>query len=221
MAGGGGGGGGGGGDIYFYNNVKHPPIHHTISETSTGQIHHHYEDISGATITISENTPMVPPNFSIISDHLVGIPSKLSKQSWFYGNITKKQAEVKLPVGSKKRQFLVRHTSNALILSSRIGVNSYHDIIEHGPDGYYLKGWRRHFKSVAEIVDYYRDVPITQDLGCNTMLGYICNRMHSGNECNELNIACDIHVRDSVRVYNRSIQLCIISYYLPSIMTWI
>ena len=136
--------------------------------------------ISG-TSTVAETTPTVPLHFNIVSDYFVGIPFEVSKQSWFHGSMTEKQAEAQLSIGSKNRQFLVRHTTNALILSSRIGANSYHDIIGHGPDGYCLKGKHSHFKSVVEMIAYYGKVPIDQKH--HDVLGYACSGIYSGKQC--------------------------------------
>ena len=106
-----------------------------------------------------------------------GTPAELNKYHWFYGNITEEQIKAELSLGNGNH-FLVRHTSDILILSLNIQGWVQHMPIHYSPEGYYLEGKDRHFKSVPEMIAYYKKNPIEEKR--LQVLGKACDRRSSG-----------------------------------------
>ena len=117
------------------------------------------------------------PNVSSPSHYTKGTPAELKKYHWFYGNTTEEQTNVELNFGDSN-QFLVRHTSDILILSLQIRGWAQHITIHYSPEGYYLEGKDRHFQSVPEMIAYYQKYPIEEKH--LQVLGKACDRRSSG-----------------------------------------
>jgi hypothetical protein len=97
---------------------------------------------------------------------------ELKEYKWFYGNITEEQADVELGPNS----FLVRHTSNTLILSKKMRGRREDYVINYNPESYWLKGNGQMFKSVPELIVHYQNFPIEEQ----HVLGVACDRTVSG-----------------------------------------
>ena len=111
------------------------------------------------------------------SHYTKGTPAELNKYHWFYGNTTEEQTNVELSfIGSNN--FLVRHTSDILILSLKIRGRVQHITIHYSPEGYYLEGKDRYFQSVPEMTAYYQKYPIEEKH--LQVLGKACDRGSSG-----------------------------------------
>ena len=115
-----------------------------------------------------EIIPDVPtkssPHYETISDKRIysrGQPSDLLKHSWYHGRISEEQANAALSMGNNNT-FLVRQSSNALILSKRVNGWKSHDIIHRSPEGYRLEGKEKVFKSVSELIEHYQKFPIKE-----------------------------------------------------------
>ena len=117
------------------------------------------------------------PNVSSPSHYTKGTPAELKKYHWFYGNITEEQTKAELSLGNGNH-FLVRHTSDILILSLKIRGYVQHIIIHYSPEGYYLEGKDRYFQSVPEMTAYYQKYPIEEKR--LQVLGKACDRGSSG-----------------------------------------
>ena len=115
------------------------------------------------------------PNVSSPSHYTKGTPAELNKYHWFYGNITKEQTNVELTFRCSN-DFLVRHTSDILILSLKIRGCVQHITIHYSPEGYHLEGKDRYFHSVPEMIAYYQKYPIEE----LQVLGKACDRRSSG-----------------------------------------
>jgi hypothetical protein len=99
---------------------------------------------------------------------------ELKEYNWFYGNVTEEQARVEL---SALNGFLVRHTSNTLILSTRMKGWRKDYVITNGPEGYWLEGKGQKFKSVSELIVHYQNFPLDKQ----QVLGVASDRTASGN----------------------------------------
>ena len=121
---------------------------------------------------ISPSTNLSPP-----SHYTKGTPAELNKYHWFYGNITEKETKVELCF-SNSNTFLVRYTSDILILSSTIRGWVQHTIIHYSPEGYCLEGKDKHFWSVPELIAHYQIYPIDDEY--RQVLGKACDRRSSG-----------------------------------------
>ena len=117
------------------------------------------------------------PNVSSPSHYTKGTPAELNKHHWFYGNITEEQTNVELSSGDSNH-FLVRHTSDILILSFKMRGWVQHITIHHSPEGFCLEGKDRHFQSVPEMIAYYQKYPIEEKR--LQVLGKACDRRSSG-----------------------------------------
>ena len=93
------------------------------------------------------------------SHYTKGAPAELNKYHWFYGNITEEQIKAELSLGNDNH-FLVRHTSDILILSLKIRGCVQHLTIHYSTEGYCLEGKDRYFQSVPEMIAYYQEYPI-------------------------------------------------------------
>ena len=118
------------------------------------------------------------PNVSSPSHYTKGTPAELKKYHWFYGNITEEQTNVELTFGGTSNHFLVRHTSDILILSFKIRGWIQHIPIHYSSEGYCLEGKDRHFQSVPEMIAYYQKYPIEEKH--LQVLGKACDRRSSG-----------------------------------------
>ena len=126
---------------HFYETIPEPP-----------EMPHHYDTISD-------------PHYETISDKGIyskGKPADLMKYDWYHGNITEEQAEIAISTGYNNR-FLVRHSDLSLILSKSIAGWKSHDIIHRSPEGYRLEGKEKVFKTVPEMIAYYKLFPIKED----------------------------------------------------------
>jgi hypothetical protein len=83
---------------------------------------------------------------------------ELKEYNWFFGNITGEQATAKLGLNG----FLVRCTSNTLILSTSMRGWRWDYIINNSPEGYWLKGKGQIFKSILEMIVHYQSFPIEE-----------------------------------------------------------
>jgi hypothetical protein len=113
------------------------------------------------------------PHHSSTSYYTKGAPVELKEHNWFYGNITEEQADVELD-GSNG--FLVRHSSNTFILSTRMRGWKEDYVIDHSPEGYWLKEIGQIFKSIPEMIAHYQSFPIEEQ----QVLGMACDRTVSG-----------------------------------------
>ena len=138
-------------------------------ETISDEVPHHYE-------TIPDPSDL-PHHYDTINDGSIyskGKPADLTKYNWYHGNITEEQAEVAF--AGYLDGFLVRHTSKDLILSS-VSYGWYsHDIIHRSPEGYRLDGKEMVFKTVHEMIQYYKLFLFTK----NRVLGVAADRNSSG-----------------------------------------
>jgi hypothetical protein len=109
-----------------------------------------------------------------LSSYTEAAPVELDMHNWFFGNITEEQATVEL---SGSNGFLVRHTSNTLILSTRMRGWRKDYVIDHSPEGYWLKEIGQIFKSVPQLIEHYQKFPIEEQ----QVLGVVSDRTASGN----------------------------------------
>lgn len=122
----------------------------------------------------------MPHHYDVISNYTKytkGKPMELDQHHWFYGSITEEQATAELSLGSGNN-FLVRHTSDNLILSSKRGGWRYDTVIHHFPEGYWLEGKDHRFKSISEVIVHYQKYPI--DEKDQQVLGMARDRRSSG-----------------------------------------
>ena len=111
------------------------------------------------------------------SHYTKGTPAELKKYHWFYGNITEEQTKAELS-SDDDNSFLVRHTSDTLVISSRIRGWLQHTVIHCSPKGYCLEGKNRHFQSIHEMIKFYQKYPIEEEN--LQVLGKACDRRASG-----------------------------------------
>ena len=141
-----------------------PHVYETISD----QVPHHYETIPGTSSDL-------PHHYKISGIYSKGKPTDLMKYNWYHGNISEEQAEVAMNYG-KGNTFFVQHTENKLILSYRIKGWRTHDIIHRSPKGYHLEGKEKVFKTVSEMIEHYKQFPISGE----QVLGSAVDRALSG-----------------------------------------
>ena len=106
-----------------------------------------------------------PHHYDTINDSGIyskGKPTDLMKYNWYHGNISEEQAEIALSDGISNT-FFVRHSVNKLLLSYQIQGWKSHDIIHHSPEGYHLKGKKKVFRSVSDMIEHYKQFPIRED----------------------------------------------------------
>jgi hypothetical protein len=118
----------------------------------------------------------VSPQSSSTTHYSKGEPVELKEHNWFYGNVTEEQVDVELGNGDSN-VFLVRHTSNTLILSAKMKGWREDYVINNSPEGYWLKGKGQKFKSMPELIAHYQSFPIEEQ----QVLGVACDRTASGN----------------------------------------
>ena len=118
------------------------PLYETISD-----LPHHYETIPEAT----------PHHYDYISNNIYtkGEPEDLAKCKWYHGKITRDQVDAALGIGNYDK-FLVRHSSNNLILSTSKRGRKVHTIIQRSPKGYQLEGESKLFGNVPEMIAHYK-----------------------------------------------------------------
>ena len=95
----------------------------------------------------------------LYDDNATRKSKNLTKHSWYHSNITKEQAEAALRL-SNDNGFLVRISTDSLVLSKSLWGWLSHDIIHHSPSGYRLDGKEEAFKSVPEMITHYQHHPI-------------------------------------------------------------
>ena len=100
-------------------------------------------------------------------------PEELNKYHWFYGNITEEHTKAELGL-ENSNTFLVRHTSDTLILSWGV----QHTTIHYSRGGYCLEGRDRHFWSIPEMIACYQKYPIVEKH--LAVLGKACDRRSKG-----------------------------------------
>lgn len=117
-----------------------------------------------------------------VSDYTKGMLPEFTDHYWFYGNISDEQATAELSLGNSNT-FLVRHTSDTLMLSSRISGWRYDQVIHCSPEGYWLEGKEQQFKSITGLIAHYQKFPIEEQ--DQQVLGMPCDRRSSGINCTE------------------------------------
>lgn len=129
------------------------------------------------------------------------------KYDWYHGNITKQQAEIATNKFGNTNKFLVRGTSKILILSKRIRGWPSHDVIHRGPGGYHLKGRKKVFKNVPQMIAHYQKCPIEND----QVLGKAAEKYsHPSDEVKVQSGAARSTFKE-VRVIVASNSLCIVT----------
>ena len=93
------------------------------------------------------------------------------KYDWYHGNISEEQADIALKYGSSNI-FLVRHSENQIILSYTTSGWISHDLIHCSPEGYLLERKEKVFKTVAEMIEHYKQFPIRK----KQVLGNVANK---------------------------------------------
>ena len=73
---------------------------------------------------------------------------------------------------------MVRHTSDTVILSSRINGWSRHDVITRSPKGYCLDQKEEWFQTMSEMIEHYTQFPINEKF--KQVLGNPSDRQSSG-----------------------------------------
>ena len=128
-------------------------------ETISDQVPQHYE-------TIPEVSTDLPHHYEVINDSGIyskGKPTDLMKYDWYHGNISEEHADMAVRAGGNINTFLVWHSDNKLILSYKARGWTFHDVIHHTPEGYYLEGKEKVFESVLEMIVHYMKFPIWED----------------------------------------------------------
>ena len=128
-----------------------PHVYETISDL----VPNHYETIPGTSSDL-------PHHYKTSGIYSKGKPTDLMKYNWYHGNISEEQAEVAISYG-ESNTFFVRHTENKLLLSYKIEGWKLHDIIHRSPKGYYLEEKEKVFKTVPEMIDHYKQFPISEE----------------------------------------------------------
>jgi hypothetical protein len=137
----------------------------TLGHNSTGIGDYSYVDVPVRSPSCSSDTSL----------YAKGTPAELSKHGWFYGDITEQQATVELG-NIHNNGFLVRHSSQTLILSIRLRGWRKDYAINYSPEGYQLEGKDLRFKSVLELIEHYQNSPIDE----RKVLGMPCDKTASG-----------------------------------------
>ena len=101
-----------------------------------------------------------------------------SDEEWYHGELTRVEAEQALKA-SGCDCFLIRHCQGVLILSliHDRELNFHHITINYGPGSYELENGSAeyNFTELEDLVDYYRNIPITDDLSIT--LGPACEKL--------------------------------------------
>ena len=74
---------------------------------------------------------------------------------WCPSKITHDQADTEISTRSCN-QFVIRHSSNNLILSKINEGRISHTIIQHSPKGYLLEGDSKFFDTIPDIIEHYK-----------------------------------------------------------------
>ncbi len=125
-----------------------------------------------------DSVPEELHEYDIISIYTKGEPEQLTKHNWYYGNITKEQAEAAFSLETKNG-FLVRVSADNLVLTRQVLGWISHDIIHRSPRGYRLNGKDKLFQSIPEMIAHYQHYPIDGTQG----LGTAITTVPSGQEC--------------------------------------
>ena len=88
--------------------------------------------------------------------------------------MSKEDAEIIMRGGGNYNWFLVRQSSNDLLLTSQREGWYYHHLINYSTEGYCLEGKKKIFKTIAEMILHYLTFPI--DTGSKQILGIGCDR---------------------------------------------
>nr|XP_020464949.1 cytoplasmic protein NCK2 [Monopterus albus] len=121
---------------------------------------------------------LVPKNYVMVLDERLGLPSSMSSspqnrvlaparsgkfagRDWYYGNITRHQAECILNKRGEEGDFLIRDSesspSDFSVSLKAVGKNKHFKV--QLSDGVYCIGQRR-FNSMDELVEHYKKAPI-------------------------------------------------------------
>ncbi len=99
----------------------------------------------------------------------------LLRYHWYHGKMTEEEAEWFLGDGDQNK-FLVRQSLQNLVLSMKSRGQIVHKIIGYTHEGYYLKGNRRVFRTLPEMITYYKFFPIHK----KQLLGEACDSHKPG-----------------------------------------
>ncbi|XP_068186206.1 cytoplasmic protein NCK2a [Antennarius striatus] len=119
-------------------------------------------------VMVLDERPDAPTSSSLQKRHVVPARSgKFAGRDWYYGNITRHQAECILNERGEEGDFLIRDSESSpsdFSVSLKAASKNKHFKVQHS-DGVYCIGQRR-FDSMDELVEHYKKAPIfTSDHG--------------------------------------------------------
>lgn len=126
----------------------------------------------------------------------------LTGHHWYYSDMSREWAEWILGSGNSNK-FLVRLSPTHLVLSMKVSGWMYHSIIRCTPEGYRLEERREIFKTVPEMIAYYRKLPVKK----KQVLGTACDRRSLGECIIHVYMQCAIELYASKHCY-KTMYIC-------------
>ncbi len=117
---------------------------------------HQYATISDLPHSYETIPATTPHHYNYISNNIYsrGEPEGLAKYKWYYGKITRDQADAALGIGTGR--FIVWHSSDKLMLSRSSCGRISHTIIQRSPRGYQLEGESKLFSTIPEMIAHHQ-----------------------------------------------------------------